>query len=134
MPFGHAGFNNRVKQVQHTNIIVWNLTTKFLIYCSNLALFVVSFLHSWCCRERCNESWHVRCSEGSTNALLSSPSFSHSRSFFLPSFALSSCFHSKVAVDGWIDSPGHRKNLLSHMEWCAIGVYRNAKGAWYLTQ
>lgn len=40
----------------------------------------------------------------------------------------------RVAVDGWIQSPGHRKNLLSKMTWCGIGVYQNSKGAWYLTQ
>jgi len=40
----------------------------------------------------------------------------------------------KCAVDGWIDSPGHRKNLLSHHQWCGIGVYRNSAGAYYLTQ
>ena len=40
----------------------------------------------------------------------------------------------KVAVDGWIDSPGHRKNLLSHHDYCGIGVYRNYDGAYYLTQ
>jgi len=40
----------------------------------------------------------------------------------------------KTAVDGWIDSPGHRKNLLSKHRWCGIGVYRNASGAYYLTQ
>ncbi len=41
----------------------------------------------------------------------------------------------KVAVDGWIQSPGHRKNLLApSMEYCGIGVYKNSQGAWYLTQ
>jgi len=40
----------------------------------------------------------------------------------------------KVAVDGWIDSPGHRKNLLSNHNYCGIGVYRNSSGAFYLTQ
>ena len=41
----------------------------------------------------------------------------------------------KMAVDGWINSPGHRKNLLGP-QWtvCGIGVYRNEQGAWYLTQ
>ena len=39
-----------------------------------------------------------------------------------------------VAVNGWIESPGHRKNLLSRSSLCAIGVYRNNSGAWYLTQ
>ena len=40
----------------------------------------------------------------------------------------------KAAVNGWIDSPGHRKNLLSKHDVCGIGVYRNFKGAYYLTQ
>jgi len=40
----------------------------------------------------------------------------------------------KVAVDGWIDSPGHRKNLLANHNYCGIGVYQNSRGAWYLTQ
>lgn len=40
----------------------------------------------------------------------------------------------KVAVDGWIDSPGHRKNLLSNNNYCGIGVYRGYNGAYYLTQ
>jgi len=41
----------------------------------------------------------------------------------------------KVAVDGWIQSPGHRKNLLhAQMVYCGIGVYQNSAGAWYLTQ
>ena len=40
-----------------------------------------------------------------------------------------------MAVEGWINSPGHRKNLLGE-RWtvCGIGVYRNEHGAWYLTQ
>jgi len=40
----------------------------------------------------------------------------------------------RVAVDGWIESPGHRKNLLSNHNYCGIGVYRNSSGAFYLTQ
>jgi len=40
----------------------------------------------------------------------------------------------KVAVDGWINSPGHRKNLLGHFNYMGIGVYQNSKGAWYFTQ
>ena len=39
-----------------------------------------------------------------------------------------------VAVNGWIESAGHRKNLLSRSSMCAIGVYQNKQGAWYLTQ
>ena len=38
------------------------------------------------------------------------------------------------AVNGWINSPGHRKNLLSNTNYCAIATYRNSSGAYYLTQ
>ena len=38
------------------------------------------------------------------------------------------------AVNGWINSPGHRKNLLSNTNFCAIATYRNSSGAYYLTQ
>ncbi|KRX06514.1 CAP domain [Pseudocohnilembus persalinus] len=37
-------------------------------------------------------------------------------------------------VKGWINSPGHRKNLLSHSNYMGIGVYRNSSGYWYFTQ
>ena len=37
-------------------------------------------------------------------------------------------------VDGWINSPGHRKNLLSNTTHCAIATYRTSSGAFYLTQ
>lgn len=40
----------------------------------------------------------------------------------------------KVAVDGWIKSPGHRKNLLGNFTIMAIGVYINLHGAFFLTQ
>jgi len=40
----------------------------------------------------------------------------------------------KCHVDGWIQSPGHRKNLLAHHNWCAIAVFRNNDGAYYSTQ
>jgi len=40
----------------------------------------------------------------------------------------------KQAVDGWINSPGHRKNLEGNFLYCGIGVYRNSAGAYYLTQ
>ena len=40
----------------------------------------------------------------------------------------------KVAVDGWINSPGHRKNMLGNFNYSGIGVVRNTQGAWYLTQ
>ena len=41
---------------------------------------------------------------------------------------------SKFAVNGWIDSPGHRKNLLSNHDYCAIAVYKTNSGAYYFTQ
>lgn len=41
----------------------------------------------------------------------------------------------RVAVDGWIDSPGHRRNLLHpSCNYCGIGVYRNSSGQYYSTQ
>ena len=40
----------------------------------------------------------------------------------------------KCAVDGWINSPGHRKNLLGAFDVCGIGVARSGTGQFYLTQ
>ena len=40
----------------------------------------------------------------------------------------------KEAVDGWIGSPGHRKNLLGEFKYMGIGVYTNREGEVYLTQ
>jgi uncharacterized protein YkwD len=40
----------------------------------------------------------------------------------------------KRAVEGWIDSPGHRKNMLGTFNRCGIGVYKNAQGLYYYTQ
>lgn len=39
-----------------------------------------------------------------------------------------------VAVDGWIKSPGHRKNLLGAFDLCGIGVARSAGGQFFFTQ
>jgi uncharacterized protein YkwD len=39
-----------------------------------------------------------------------------------------------TAVNGWINSPGHRKNLLSRHNYCGIGVFRSANNRFYLTQ
>ena len=39
-----------------------------------------------------------------------------------------------AAVQGWIKSPGHRKNLLSLTNVCGIGVGVNSVGAVYFTQ
>lgn len=38
-----------------------------------------------------------------------------------------------VAVNGWINSPGHRKNLLSSATHCAIATYKSGY-SYYLTQ
>ncbi|CAE7613872.1 ylbC [Symbiodinium natans] len=40
----------------------------------------------------------------------------------------------KVAVDGWIKSPGHEKNLRGTFNLCGIGVARASNGTFYLTQ
>lgn len=37
------------------------------------------------------------------------------------------------AVDGWINSPGHRKNLLSKTRFCAIATFRSG-ASYFLTQ
>lgn len=41
---------------------------------------------------------------------------------------------SELGVNGWINSPGHRKNLLSNSSHCAIATYQNQNGEYYLTQ
>ena len=38
------------------------------------------------------------------------------------------------AVTAWINSPGHRANLLGNFSTCGIGVYRTVNGVWYVTQ
>jgi len=40
----------------------------------------------------------------------------------------------QTAVDGWIKSPGHEKNLRGSWNLCGIGAARSSTGAWYLTQ
>jgi len=40
----------------------------------------------------------------------------------------------EVAVDGWIKSPGHEKNLRGDFNLCGIGVARSSNGSFYLTQ
>jgi uncharacterized protein YkwD len=40
----------------------------------------------------------------------------------------------KVAVQGWIDSPGHHKNMIGDFNLTGIGVSRNAKGEYYMNQ
>ena len=39
-----------------------------------------------------------------------------------------------AAVNGWISSPGHKKNLLSDTTHCAIATYITRRGEYYLTQ
>ena len=39
----------------------------------------------------------------------------------------------EVAVNGWINSPGHRKNMLSNSNMCGIAVYCY-HGRYYFTQ
>merc|ERR1712048_1046331 len=39
-----------------------------------------------------------------------------------------------VAVDGWIKSPGHEKNLRGNFNLCGIGAARSGNGTFYLTQ
>lgn len=40
----------------------------------------------------------------------------------------------ETAVDGWIKSPGHEKNLRGAFNVCGIGVARASDGSFYLTQ
>ena len=40
----------------------------------------------------------------------------------------------KVAVDGWLKSPGHRQNIEGQLNLTGIGVARNAAGEYYFTQ
>ncbi|PSB55712.1 CAP domain-containing protein [Chamaesiphon polymorphus CCALA 037] len=39
-----------------------------------------------------------------------------------------------VAVQGWIESPGHKKNMTGQFDLTGIGVARGAKGEYYFTQ
>eukprot|EP00401_Gymnodinium_catenatum_P007811 CAMPEP_0117544382 /NCGR_PEP_ID=MMETSP0784-20121206/45543_1 /TAXON_ID=39447 /ORGANISM="" /LENGTH=311 /DNA_ID=CAMNT_0005341181 /DNA_START=80 /DNA_END=1012 /DNA_ORIENTATION=- len=38
------------------------------------------------------------------------------------------------AVDGWIASPGHEKNMVGAWSWCGIGVARSQEGTYYISQ
>ena len=40
----------------------------------------------------------------------------------------------KQAVQGWIKSPGHRKNMEGQFDLTGIGIVQNAKGEYYFTQ
>ena len=78
VPFGHKGFNERIKQFPF----------HFTLACENVFM----------------------CQGYSENSI------------------------AENAVNGWINSPGHRKNLLSNTNACAIATYRTPSGAYYLTQ
>jgi uncharacterized protein YkwD len=39
-----------------------------------------------------------------------------------------------VAVQGWIESPGHQHNMVGRFDLTGIGVAKNAKGEYYFTQ
>lgn len=40
----------------------------------------------------------------------------------------------KTAVEGWIKSPGHHKNMIGDFDLTGVGVARNEKGEYYLNQ
>ena len=39
-----------------------------------------------------------------------------------------------MAVKGWIESPGHRHNMIGQFDLTGIGVAKNARGEYYFTQ
>ena len=39
-----------------------------------------------------------------------------------------------LALKGWINSPGHHKNLKGQWSRCGIGIARNRRGEFYVTQ
>jgi len=39
-----------------------------------------------------------------------------------------------VAVDGWINSPGHQKNMVGNFNLSGVGVAQNSTGEYYFTQ
>ena len=40
----------------------------------------------------------------------------------------------RAAVEGWKNSPGHRKNMLGKFSLTGIGIARGKKGAYFFTQ
>ena len=78
VPFGHNGFNQRLKQFPFSYKLAYENVFKCLGYGGNKVAF--------------------------------------------------------VAIKGWINSPGHRKNLLSNTTHCAIATYISKNGEYYLTQ
>jgi len=41
---------------------------------------------------------------------------------------------SNVVVDGWIDSPGHHRNMLGDWKYTGIGIAKSADGEYFITQ
>jgi uncharacterized protein YkwD len=39
-----------------------------------------------------------------------------------------------VAIEGWIESPGHHRNMIGRYDLTGIGVVQDAKGEYYFTQ
>ncbi len=39
-----------------------------------------------------------------------------------------------TAVEGWLDSPGHKENIDGDFDYTGIGIVKNEKGYYYLTQ
>jgi uncharacterized protein YkwD len=39
-----------------------------------------------------------------------------------------------IAIQGWIESPGHHRNMIGRYDLTGIGVATNAKGEYYFTQ
>ena len=39
-----------------------------------------------------------------------------------------------TAIQGWIDSPGHRKTMEGDFDLAGVGIAKNAKGEYYFTQ
>lgn len=62
--------------------------------------------------------------------------FSHSKSGENVAYASTGDFKTvaRIVVDGWIKSPGHRKNLLGDYNTGCVSAYRNKKGVWFFTQ
>lgn len=40
----------------------------------------------------------------------------------------------KEAVQGWIESPGHQRNMVGNFDLTGVGIVKNAKGEYYFTQ
>jgi uncharacterized protein YkwD len=40
----------------------------------------------------------------------------------------------KMAIEGWIESPGHYRNIIGRYDLTGVGVVQDAKGEYYFTQ